>query len=295
MKVGLKLRNGEVSWRADDSDDAGILRLAMLRDSVGMDELPDDEAATCRIVSRDELKASVGVPGHGMRMDLSALDEGVVYAAFRDCCRPEELETVRWRGVRKLLYLGLVPGMLRGDFIMVHGALLEKDGRALMLCGPSGIGKSTTSLRMTEHFRILADDCFLLCRDGDGYLAHPLPTWSAYLFGKKALAECDARRSVPVSRLLILGRERACYTELEPKMALLGCANAFTDMVKWHTFRYPPEIFAVLTARALAAAEKLVETLPCGALQLTLDCDIFRLLPDDRKCQSNSQITIQRR
>lgn len=282
MKIGLKLNFGEVSWRADDADAAGIERLTLLRDSVGMDAFPDDGAASCRIVAGNSMTAPIGVPRHGMRMDLSELERGVVYAAFGGFCPPEALEATRWRGVRKLLYLGLVPAMLRGDCIMVHGALMEKDGRALMLCGPSGIGKSTTSQRMNGRFRILADDCFLLCRDGDGWRAHPLPTWSVYLFGKEAIVECDARRGVPVSRLLILGRRQARYTELEPRMALLGCANAFTDMVKWHTLRYPAPLCEKLNARALAAAEKLVETLPCGALQLTLDCDVFRLLPEDR-------------
>ena len=283
MKIGLKLNRTEVSWRADDSDSVGLMRLTMLRDSVGMEELPDDGVATCRIVAGDMMKAPVGVPRHGMRMDFSELDGGVVYAAFSDdCVSPEALEVTRWRGVRKLLYLGLVPAMLRGDCIMVHGALLEKDGRALIFCGPSGVGKSTTALRLTEHFRILADDCFLLCRYGGDWFAYPLPTWSVYLFGKKALVECDARRSVPVSRLLILGRERVRYTPLEPRLALLGCANAFTDMVKWHTMRYPEPLCEALIARALATAEQLVETLPCGALQLTLDCDVFRLLPEDR-------------
>lgn len=281
MKTGLKLNFAEVSWRADDADAAGAARLAMLRDSVGMDTLPDDGAATCRIVAGDEMKAPVGIPRHGMRMDLSELESGVVYAAFGDDCPPEALTETRWRGVRKLLYLGLVPAMLRGDCMMVHGALLERDGRALMLCGPSGMGKSTTSQRMNGRFRILADDCFLLCRDGDGWLAHPLPTWSVYLFGKAAIVECDARLSFPVSRLLILGRQQARYTPLDPRQALLGCANAFTDMVKWHTLRYPEPLCSALTARALATAEKLVETLPCGALQLTLDCDVFRVLPED--------------
>ena len=37
---------------------------------------------------------------------------------------------------------------------------------------------------------------------------------------------------------------------------------------------------AALTERALAAAERLTAELPCGALQLTLNCEISRLLPE---------------
>ena len=61
-----------------------------------------------------------------------------------------------------------------------------------------------------------------------------------------------------------------------------GAPTPFTDMVQWHTFRYPAELTSALTDRALAAAERLVNELPCGALQLTLDCGISRLLPELR-------------
>ena len=285
MKIGLKLGDGEVSWRAEDSDAAGVLRLGMLKSSVGMEELADDGTATCRIVPRGGFRSGrgVGIPRHGMRVDFTNAADGGAEAAFSDDTKSEEdPEIIRWRGVRKLLFLGLVPGMLNGEFSMVHGALMSKNGRGVLLCGPSGIGKSTTAERMAaEGFEVLADDCFLLRRDGDGrYWARPLPTWSIYLFGKEALAECDARREFPVSRLFILGRREERYIPLEPKMALLGCANAFTDMVKWHIFRYPDDLASALIERALASAERLTAELPCGALQLTLDCEISRLLPE---------------
>ena len=283
MKIGLKFGCGTISWRAEDSDEDGILRIVRLRDSVGMDELPDDGTADCRIVPRDVLSRveSVGVPRHAMRMAFPDGAEGGVMATFCDAVSPPEAREInRWRGVRKLLYLGFIPRMLKGELEMVHGALLEHDGKALMLCGPSGIGKSTTALRMSARCRILADDCFMLERKDGSYLARPLPTWSSYLFNKERLATCDARRCIPVSRLLILGRQTARYTPLDPRSAMLGCANAFTDMVKWHTLRCPEPVVAALISRALDAARRIGEELPCGALQLTLDCDIFRLLPD---------------
>lgn|GEM_PF-5917410 len=285
MKFGLGFDCGTVSWRAEDTDGDGMLRLLRLRDSVGLDELPDDGTADCRIVPRGELDhaASIGVPHHSMRMALDEVAERRAAVSFSDSGTPEaELEIDRWRGVRKLLFVGLVPRMLRGELAMMHGALLEHNGRGLMLCGPSGIGKSTTARRMAERCRILADDCFLLEWTAGGVKARPLPTWSSYLFNKKRLTECDARRSLPVSRLMILGRDAARYTPLDPATALLGCANAFTDMVKWHTFRFPPRLTAALNSRALDAARRVARELPCGALQLTLDCDIFRLLPEDR-------------
>ena len=283
MKIGLKFGCGMVSWRAEDGDEDGMLRLIRLRDSVGMDELPDDGMADCRIVPRGRLAhdASIGVPHHAMRMALSGVEERGAEVSFSDAATPpEELEIDRWRGVRKLLYIGFVPRMMKIELAMVHGALLEHEGKGLMLCGPSGIGKSTTALRMSERCRILADDCFVLEWTDSGVTARPMPTWSSYLFNKERLAVCDARRSFPVSHLMILGREADRYTPLRPEMAMLGCANAFVDMVKWHTFRFPGQLTETLTSRALDAARRIAYELPCGALQLTLDCDIFRLLPE---------------
>ena len=284
MKIGLKFGDAEVSWRAEDADAAGMLRLEMLKSSVGMDGFPDDGTASCRIVPRERFGGrGVGIARHAMRIDFTDAAARGAEAAFDDDAVPEaELDVTRWRGVRKLLFLGLVPRMLSRECSMVHGALMERDGRGMLLCGPSGIGKSTTARRMAdEGFSVLADDCFLLRRDACGRdWARPLLMWSAYLFGKETLVECDARREFPVSRLFILGRREERFTALEPQMALLGCANAFTDMVKWHTFRFPGELAAALIDRALAAAETLTCELPCGALQLTLDCNISRLLPE---------------
>jgi len=283
VKIGIELGGGATaSWRVGKGTPAGLTRLELLKASTGMAELSDDGTASCTIVGEDgiERDGSFGLPGHGMRVAF-AEDDGSVRVAFRDPADTSETELYRWRGVRQMLFAGLVPHMLRGECFMVHGALLEKGGRAVLVCGPSGIGKSTTAERMSKRFRILADDCMLLYRDGAQWTARPLPTWSIYLFGKSALTECDVRNSFPVERLFILGRDAARYTELVPREALIGVANSFTDMVEWHTQRYPEQLRRKLTDAALDTASELAHTLPGGALQLTLECDIFQVLPVD--------------
>jgi hypothetical protein len=64
--------------------------------------------------------------------------------------------------------------------LLLHAAALELDGRATLLLGHSGAGK-TTALRLAGGRRLLGDDVALLTRpeDGEGdWLAHPHPFWA---------------------------------------------------------------------------------------------------------------------
>ncbi|QIK96171.1 aldolase [Sphingomonas sp. HDW15A] len=54
----------------------------------------------------------------------------------------------------------------------VHATTVAKDGRAVMLLGPSGSGKSDLALRLLDHgFALVSDDRTLLRRDGDRLVA----------------------------------------------------------------------------------------------------------------------------
>lgn len=282
MKIGFEIGGGIVaSWRADASDIPGFRRLEMLRRSTRMPEMVDDGTALCRVVKDVDMAKSIPLSSHVMRIEF-ADDLGSSLCAFRDPSLYSKYpENMLWRGVRKMLFAGLVPCMLRHECFMMHGALMERNGKAVVLSGPSGIGKSTTARRMSEHFRILADDCLLLYRDGEGWAARPLPTWSVYLFSKTELVPCDISSVYPVSHLLILGRGEDKYTPLAPETALVGMATAFTDMVQWHLSNFPDELCRKLRDAALDAAAAVVRGIPCGALQLTLDSDVFRVLPEE--------------
>jgi HprK-related kinase A len=60
------------------------------------------------------------------------------------------------------------------QFLLIHSAVVEKDGRALLLPAPSGSGKSTLCAALTfRGWRLLSDEMALV-RPGDG-LVVPLP------------------------------------------------------------------------------------------------------------------------
>lgn len=59
------------------------------------------------------------------------------------------------------------------DFLIIHGATLERNGRALLMPAPSGSGKSTLcGALMTQGWRLLSDELILISPSNG--LIHPL-------------------------------------------------------------------------------------------------------------------------
>jgi SynChlorMet cassette protein ScmC len=102
----------------------------------------------------------------------------------------------------------------------VHGALVARGGRGVVIAGPNGAGKTTCCQRLPPPWRVLSDDeTLLIDRNGEGYVAHPLPTWSRHFFSQSEHS-CDLKQSVslaavfflqhaPCVEVLPLGRARA--------------------------------------------------------------------------------------
>ncbi|MCA9795416.1 MAG: hypothetical protein KC910_26595 [Candidatus Eremiobacteraeota bacterium] len=120
----------------------------------------------------------------------------------------------------------------------LHGALLQRGGRGLLLYGPGGIGKSTMALRLVEAgWELLADDSPIFYLDGDrpvgvASLQVPmvtrrtlelLPCCSRYLReggdinGKRPLDIPRSSRAVEVAHLVRLLPESDQPASLEPR------------------------------------------------------------------------------
>lgn len=58
----------------------------------------------------------------------------------------------------------------------VHASTVAMDGRAVLISGPSGSGKSDLTLRLLDRgFSLVSDDQTIVRRDGDCLIASPPP------------------------------------------------------------------------------------------------------------------------
>lgn len=80
-----------------------------------------------------------------------------------------------WRRVVFPTLLGIVSASV--GVTPVHCACLARDGLGLLICGPSGVGKSTLAVFLSmAGFSYVTDDCVYVSRSPSGLLAWGLPT-----------------------------------------------------------------------------------------------------------------------
>jgi SynChlorMet cassette protein ScmC len=93
--------------------------------------------------------------------------------------------------------------------LFLHGALAERNGFGVILAGPSGVGKTTASIRLPGPWRSLSDDMTLVVRDAQGrYWGHPWPTWSFFRESNNSGRMWDVSYAVPLKGLFFLAQAR---------------------------------------------------------------------------------------
>jgi len=90
-----------------------------------------------------------------------------------------------------------------------HAALVELDGRGILLAAPGDTGKSTCCRRLPDYWRALCDDETLVVSGKEKrYRAHPFPTWSDHLYGSSEKT-WNVQYSVPVAAMFFLEQAEA--------------------------------------------------------------------------------------
>jgi serine kinase of HPr protein (carbohydrate metabolism regulator) len=103
----------------------------------------------------------------------------------------------------------------------VHATTVALDGRAVLITGPSGSGKSDLALRLLDRgFTLVSDDQTIVRREGDRIVASPPTTIAGKLEVRGiGIVDMDTTADVPVALIIELtsdiqripddGRERA--------------------------------------------------------------------------------------
>jgi serine kinase of HPr protein (carbohydrate metabolism regulator) len=88
----------------------------------------------------------------------------------------------------------------------LHASTVARDGRAVLVTGPSGSGKSDLALRLLDHgFALVSDDQTLVRRDGARLLASAPPSISGKLEVRGiGIVEMNHVDDVPVALLVEL-------------------------------------------------------------------------------------------
>jgi SynChlorMet cassette protein ScmC len=117
---------------------------------------------------------------------------------------PEE-ECVKMQQALSLIFRETIKG---GGFPF-HCALFDCEGKAVLLAGSGGAGKSTCYRLAEAPFEPLCDDlCIVVREHSRAFAVHPLPTWSDYLW-RKSKGAWQTSRSLPLKAIFFLKHGRA--------------------------------------------------------------------------------------
>ena len=109
---------------------------------------------------------------------------------------------------------------------IVQASVVAIDGRALMLDGPPGSGKSSLALALIGcGAQLIGDDGVTLTRDGDTIMASPPPNIAGLLeIRGVGLVEMPLAAPTPLALILTLGEAGARLPKMAGERDVLGLA-----------------------------------------------------------------------
>lgn len=176
--------------------------------------------------------------------------------------------------VREQMRHALMPlyeSTVRRGGLPLHAALVERDGRGVLLVGRSGVGKSTACLRLPRKWTVLGDDLALAVRRLEGgFAVHPLPTWSRVGIGSDGDA-WNISRGVDLSAVFFLAQ--AGVDEAEPAgRAAAAVILAHAAETIFNSVRTTAHAFGTLPLKGeiFTNAAAMASAVPSYSLRLSL-------------------------
>jgi len=106
----------------------------------------------------------------------------------------------------------------------IHSSTVASDGRAVLISGPSGSGKSDLALRLLDRgFTLVSDDQTIVKRDGDRLLASAPPTIAGKLEIRGiGIVEMERTDNVPVALIVELTGDLQRFPDDSRERPILG-------------------------------------------------------------------------
>ena len=106
----------------------------------------------------------------------------------------------------------------------LHASTVAVDGRAVLIAGPSGSGKSDLALRLLDRgFTLVSDDQTILKRDGDRLLATAPPTIAGKLEIRGiGIVEMERVSDIPVALVVELTSDLTRLPDDSNERPILG-------------------------------------------------------------------------
>lgn len=183
----------------------------------------------------------------------------------------EQAETPNIHQFRLISFQGLAPLLENGGSFWLHAALAVRNGKGILLCGPSGIGKSTAAAALAEHYEIPADDCVLLTFCRGAWHAQGVPAW-------KRPAGTDCSCAAVLDAVYLLERGGRGILPLAREAAAPGLGSTFTSLLSRQMKPYPAQKRREALIRALEGMRHLVRELPVRRLSFSLNTDLCAVL-----------------
>ena len=162
---------------------------------------------------------------------------------------------------------------IRDGGLPFHAALIEINGRGVLLAAPGGTGKSTCCRRVPAPWKAICDDEALIVFTplAAQYRVHPFPTWSDYLMNR-CEPTWDVQYSVPLWGLFFLEHaETDAALPLDRGEALMRMNESAAQVVR-RFLRRMDETDASRVRRVLFEnAHRLATAVPAYRLGVQLD------------------------
>lgn len=220
-------------------------------------------------INKEDLsKTVVYKQGTACRMWSEDVDGEMFMELNKDFIAHEEIKYINMSLATRMILKYYV----KNSGFPLHGALASLDEKGIIIAAESGMGKTTCSSRFPDYWTALCDDITLIVNAKNvGHHAHPIPTWSDHLCGRK-YSIFNTSKSVPLKAVFFLEQsDSESVIPLSKQESMRKCFENAKSM--WVSFwkKINMQEKNEMTTRLFNTSVTLADTVPCFKLKASLD------------------------